>query len=107
MLKLNALRKTMKNPGHYDYIDRMIDFIQYAYEMNSETCDIVTYKNALKYNKDNSIIRGWETLCRSYYETSIVYINNAERFKEITDDLFERAKGLMSKENELKCPVKY
>ncbi len=107
MLKLNALRKTMKNPGHYDYIDRMMDFIQYAYEMKSEQCDTHLYNSALKYNNNHSIIRAWEILCRGYYETSILYINNAERFKEITDDLFERATGLMSKENELKCPVKY
>jgi hypothetical protein len=107
MLKLNALRKTMKSPGHYDYVDRMMDFIQYAYETKSESCDAYLYKNALKYNNNNSIIRGWETLCIKYYEASILYTNNSHRFKEITDGLFDRATGLMSKEKELKCPVKY
>jgi len=107
MLKLNALRKTMKNPGHYDYIDRMMDFIQYAYEMKCEQCDTNLYKYVLKYNNNNRIIREWETLCTKYYETSILYTNNSHRFKEITDGLFDRATVLMSKENELKCPVKY
>ena len=106
MLKLNALRKTMRNPAHYDYIDRMVDFIQYVYETKSEMCDLFLYKDAVKYKNSHSIIRGWETLCKLYYEASILHINNAERFKEITDDIFERATVFMGRENELKPWVK-
>lgn len=107
MLKLNALRKTMKNPAHYDYIDRMIDFIEYVYETKSEMCDLFLYKDAVKYNNSHSIIQGWERLCKLYYEASILYINNTSRFKEITEDIFERATVFMARENELKCRVKY
>ena len=107
MLKLNALRNTMKTPGHYDYIDRMIDFIEYVYEEKSESCNLILYKNAVKYYNRHSIIRAWEKLCKLYYETTILYINNAERFKKITEDIFDRATLLMGRENELKCPVKY
>jgi len=103
MLKLNALRKTMKNPDHYDYMDRMTDFIQYVYEAKSESCDLTLYKNAIRYKNSHSIIQGWQTLCTLYYETSILHINNAERFKEITDRLFDRATVFMGRENELKC----
>ena len=106
MLKLNALRKTMKNPCHYDYNDRMLDFIQYVYESKSELCDVILYKNAVKYKNSHSIIQGWQRLCTLYYEASILYINNAQRFKEITDRLFDRATIFMGRENELKCPVK-
>jgi hypothetical protein len=107
MLKLNALRKTMKIPCHYDYIDRMMDFIQYVYESKSELCDVILYKNAVKYKNSHSIIQGWQRLCTLYYEASILYINNSQRFKEITENIFERATVLMARENELKCPVKY
>jgi hypothetical protein len=107
MLKLNALRKTMKNPAHYDYMDRMIDFIEYVYETKSEMCDLFLYKDAVKYNNSHSIIQGWERLCKLYYEASILYINNTSRFKEITEDIFERATVFMARENELKCRVKY
>jgi len=107
MLKLNALRRTMKNPDHYDYTDRMIDFIQYVYEIKSEACDIFLYKDAVKYKNRHSIIKGWEKLCKLYYEATILHINNAQRFKEITEDIFERATLFMARENELKCPVKY
>jgi len=107
MLKLNALRKTMKTPTHYDYIVRMIDFIQYVYELKCELCDLILYKDAVKYKNSHSIIQGWETLCKLYYEATILHINNAQRFKEITEDIFERATVFMARENELKCPVKY
>jgi len=106
MLKLNALRKTMKNPDEYDYMDRMMDFIQYVYEAKSELCDVTLYKNAIRYKNGNSIVQGWQRLCTLYYESLILYTNNAERFKEINDRIFDRATVFMGRENELKFPVK-
>jgi len=106
MLKLNALRKTMKNPDEYDYMDRMMDFIQYVYEAKSELCDVTLYKNAIRYKNGNSIVQGWQRLCTLYYESLILYTNNAERFKEINDRIFDRATVFMGREYELKFPVK-
>lgn len=107
MLKLNALRKTMNNPGHYDYIDRMIDFIHFVYDAKSEFCREYIYRYTLQNNRNHNLVRSWEILCKRYYEATILHVNNVETLSKITEEIFERATIFIARENELKSLMNY
>ena len=102
MLRLHALRKTMGDPKHIDYIDRMTDFIQYAHDSEYEACDINTYKYALIYYSNHRLLKKWAILCRQFYESSILYSNNAEKLSDVNDIILNSAVLLFNRVRELK-----
>ena len=55
----------------------------------------------------DEIKKAYRKLARSYHPDVNPDPKMSEKFKEITEDIFERATVFMARENELKCPVKY
>jgi hypothetical protein len=92
-LKLNSLRRTFKEAKSYDYTERMLDFIEYAYNSESIDCSINAFKNALKNYPNHHLIKKWAVLCERYYEPDILYAGSQptiHRMKEdVLDDTFE------------------
>jgi hypothetical protein len=92
-LRLNSLRKTMKEANSYDYNERMADFINYCYTVESIDCPLACFKIAVKRYPNHHLIRKWAALCQKYYEADIIHSGNAEKIKymkdEVLDDTYE------------------
>lgn len=72
-IKLHAFRKTMSDPQHVDYIDRMLDFIEYVHEKYDVDCDTWAYKRMLANCPKNRLLKQWAALCKKFYEATILY----------------------------------
>jgi len=101
MLKLHAFRKTMVDPTHPDYVDRMADFIHYAHSSEGEYCDITTYKYALIHSSRNRLLNQWSKLCTKFYEASILYREDSDQFIAVRDSVFDCASVLFDRVKEL------
>jgi len=101
MLKINALRKTMSDTSHPDYMERMADFIQYVYDYESEPCNIEVYKYALLHSKRHRLLKVWAKLCTNFYEASILF-SDSDKFIAIRDNIFRCASLLFNRIKELR-----
>ena len=84
-LKLNALKATMKDPSAYDYVDRMTDFIHFAYESESIDCDTTAFRFAMREYPNHVILLKWRDLCYRYYSADILHSGNTARITQIKD----------------------
>jgi hypothetical protein len=107
ILKLNALSITMKTPSCYDYRDRMLDFIAYAYADSADTCNLYAFKYAMTHYPDDSLLKEWATLCYKYYESEILYINVPAVLATRKNSILNKTHRLIDKENTLvrRCPT--
>jgi hypothetical protein len=107
ILKLNALSITMKTPSCYDYRDRMLDFISYAYADSCDSCNLNAFKYAMTNYPNNSLLKEWATLCYKYYESEILYINVPAVLATRKTSILNKTHTLIDKENILlrRCPT--
>lgn len=102
VLKLHAFRKTMRNPLHIDYMDRMKDFIQYVYDYETVSCNMVVYNHALYYKRSHPLLKTWASLCTEYYEAHILYGETSDRFITARDRILDKAVELIDRDLELR-----
>jgi hypothetical protein len=102
VLKLNAFRKTMRNPLHIDYMERMKDFIQYVYDYESVSCNMTNYNYALYYKRSHPLLKKWARLCTEYYETHILYGETSDIFISARDRIIDKAVELIYRDSELR-----
>jgi hypothetical protein len=100
-LKLHAFRDTMKDIGHIDTQERMLDFIQYCYELESLDCAIPAFKYALQYFPKNKTICEWQKLCTSFYEAHILYSRMPQKLEEKKNAILDKTDTLLDKQAEL------
>jgi hypothetical protein len=100
-LKLHAFRATMKDIGHIDTQDRMLDFIQYCYELESVDCSIPAFKYALAYFPEHKTIREWQSLCKEFYEAHILYTRQPQKLEEHKNRVLDKTDALLDKQGEL------
>jgi len=101
MLKIHALRKTMSDTSHPDYMERMSDFIQYVYDCESEPCNISAYKYALLHYKNHRLLKTWAKLCTRFYEASILF-SDSDKFVAIRESTLSCASLLFNRIKELR-----
>ena len=102
ILKLHAFRKTMRNPLHIDYMDRMKDFIQYVYDYEAISCNMGMYNHALYYKRSHPLLKKWARLCTEYYEAHILYGETSDRFISARDRIIDNAVELIDRDLELR-----
>lgn len=100
-LKLHAFRATMKDISHIDTQDRMLDFIQYCYELESLDCAIPAFKYALAYFPEHKTIRQWQGLCKEFYEAHILYMRQPQKLEEHKNRVLDKTDDLLDKQAEL------
>ena len=98
MLKLAAFRKTMRDTSHEDYLDRMKDFIRFAYDSEFRPCNISAYGRALTHYKTNPMLKAWAALCTHYYEIQILYHETSDHFRIAEGIILDKASKLIEKE---------
>jgi len=101
-LKLNALSKTMKDPASYDYFDRMLDFIRYAYEEESLDFRSEIYSYTMTHYPSHPILKKWATLCYKYYEANIIYANTPTTLLMRKERILDATLDLINLEDNLK-----
>ena len=101
MLKIHALRKTMSDTSHPDYMERMADFIQYVYDYESEPCNIAAYKYALLHYKNHRLLKTWAKLCTGFYEASILF-SDSDKFIAVRESTMSCASLLFNRVKELR-----
>lgn len=101
-LQLHAFRQTMRDPTHIDYQERLIDFIEYAYDQESIDCYVQSYKYAMEHYSDHGILTTWAKLCTEFYEASIVYSKNTQKIHQIQEIILDKTTPLLPRQDELR-----
>jgi len=96
-LQLNALRKTMANRSHYDYRERMLDFIQFSHDHHHDDCDIVLFRKVLLEKPDHYLIKLWAKECTSFYETSLIHSKSNHRLIKIQQKILLNVENLITR----------
>ena len=100
ILRVNAMRAVLKNPNDIDYYDTVYDFIMLHHDHHSIDPEELTYKRFILSYPDDPIILLWRSLCRKWYEASILIEDTSERY-EALDTLYEKSKDLCMRQREL------
>lgn len=100
-LKLNALSKTMKDPALYDYVDRMIDFISFAYEEESADFRVNMYTYIMRNYPNHPLLKRWAALCYKFYEADILYHSAPALLTAAKDNILDSTVNLIHSENQL------
>ena len=100
-LKLNALSKVMKDPTCYDFRDRMIDFITFAYDQESLDCRINAYHYAISNFPKHPLLKRWADACYMFHEANILYANVPTVLNVKKDDILDYTLDLINCESQL------
>jgi hypothetical protein len=101
-IALHAYRTTMRDPSHIDYQERLIDFIEYAYDQEAIDCLTTTYVYCIKNFSTNPILQVWANLCFKFYEAPLLYGKNPQGLQTYQDALIEQTVALLPRQEELK-----
>lgn len=97
-LQLFAFRQTMKNLQHIDTQERMLDFIQTAYDNESVDFYKQAYVHAICKYPNNCLIKKWQQLCLKFYETEIAFYNNLDKKDQIQNKIWDETIKLLDKQ---------
>jgi len=100
ILRVNAMRSVLKNSNDIDYYDTVYDFIMLHHDHHSIDPKEVTYKRFILSYPDDPIILLWRSLCRKWYEASILIEDTGEKYDAL-DRLYEKSKDLCMRQTEL------
>ena len=100
-LKLNALSKVMKDPTCYDFRDRLIDFINFAYDQESLDCRINAYHYAISTYPKHPLLKRWADACFKFHEASILYASAPTILIGKKDDILDYTLDLINSESQL------
>ena len=101
-MQLHAYRITMRDTSHIDYKERMIDFIEYAYDQKATNCLITTYSYCLNNFPTNPILKVWGDLCFNFYEASMLYSSIPEKLHTYQSSIIVQTLPLLQKQEELR-----
>lgn len=101
-IQLHAYRHTMRNRSHEDYKERMLDFIQYAYDQEAIDCLVTSYAYALQHFPENPIMVLWSHICFKFYEAPLLYYKNPQGLQTFQDALLNQTIPLLTRQKELR-----
>jgi hypothetical protein len=101
-LQLHAFRQTMRDPTHMDYQERLLDFIEYAYDQESIDCFSQTYDYCIKNYAEHELLTTWAKICTEFYEIGMIYRNNPQKVHDLQDAALSKTVGLLPRQDELK-----
>ena len=97
-LQLFAFRKTMKDLNHVDTYEKILDFIQVAYNNEAVDCYTQAYSHALRNYHNNELVRRWQHLCLKFYEAEIAFYNNLDKKELIQNKIWDETIRLLDKQ---------
>jgi hypothetical protein len=100
-LQLHAFKTTMRDMTHNDTHDRILDFIEYAYDQESIDCSTATYKWSLLHHPTHRILLKWRDLCEEFYEASILWCRTPNKCSQVQGTVLDRTVELLDQQREL------
>jgi hypothetical protein len=100
-LKLNSLRRTFKEAKSYDYTEKLLDFIEYSYHIESVTCSLISFQYALDTYPNHHIIRKWALLCEKYHSAEILHAGNPEKITKVKNAVLDDTSDILQLQREL------
>ena len=101
-LLMNAHRTTMHDTSSIDYKEKLLEFIEMAYEERGMECFKTSYYHALNKYPENSLLKSWAILARDYYELDIIYRNMHATCNYKKKIIMDKTRGLLSRQYELR-----
>jgi len=100
-LKLNSLRKTLREGNSFDYRERMMDFIEHCYSVESLDCSVHSFINALSKYPNHRLIKHWARLCEKYYESEIIHSGNPDKITLIKETVLDETYDILHLQREI------
>ncbi len=100
-LQLHAFKTTMRDMTHIDTHERILDFIEYAYDQESIDCSTTTYRWSLLHHPTHRILLKWRDLCQEFYEASILWCRTPNKCSQIQGAVLDRTVELLDQQREL------
>ncbi len=100
-LQLRAFQVTMKDRSHEDTQERVIDFIQYAYDQEAIDCSVVSFKYAFRRFRDHPLIIEWCRLCEEYYTAAILYHRSPSVCAQMQSSVLDKTNTLLHRQVEI------
>ncbi len=85
----------------YDSKERLLDFIDLAYELENIRCFLLKYKNLLNISPEHLHLQRWRNLCIRYYEAEIRHENNYDKKREIQNKIWDETIPLIREQKEV------
>ena len=89
LLKLNALKNTMKDQKSYYYRERLVDFITFCYSEEIVACSLAPFNYCISNYPNHPQLCRWAKLCHEFYEAEILYSNDTDRLLKIKDYILD------------------
>lgn len=100
-LRVNSLRKTLREANSFDYRERMIDFIEHCYSVESADCSVHSFIHALSKYPNHRLIKQWARLCEKYYECEIIHAGNPDKITLIKETVLDETYDLLHLQREI------
>jgi hypothetical protein len=101
LIKLNALRKTMRNRDSYEYREKLLDFITFCYSEEILACSVSPFNHCLINYPNHPQLCRWAKLCQEFYEAEILYSNDSDQLLKIKDYIFDLSVKLINTDSSI------
>jgi hypothetical protein len=100
-LSLYALRKTFDDISFYETCEKMLDFIEMAFDRQNTEVNIDAYENAIKRFPHLDQLHKWKHFALKYYELEIKYADFDTARAKAHDKLFIQTIPLLQQQKEI------
>lgn len=100
-LSLHALRESFKEITYYETREKMLDFIEIAFDRQAAEVNIEAYEWALKHLPNTEQLHKWKHLCLKYHEFEVKYAIDDEARKKAQDKVFVQTFPLLHQQTEI------
>lgn len=100
-LELYALRKIMQDLSTIDAYERLLDFIEEAYEKRGKRFQYNPYEYVVHHHNTIELIQRWKTLCQRYYEIEIIHKVSPDIKMRLQNRIWNYTYALIDREKEV------
>lgn len=105
-LAIHALRKTFEDITFYETKEKILDFIEIAFDRQGIDMNINEYAFVLNHFPQSEQLHKWKHFCEKYHEIEIKYANFDTARIKAQDKIFVQAFPLLHKRHEIKQIVR-
>ncbi len=105
-LAIHALRKTFEDITFYETKEKMLDFIELAFERQGIDVNMDEYEFVINRFPNTEQLQKWKHLCEKYHEFEIKYADFDTARAKAHDKLFVQTYPLLHQQEEIKIIVR-
>ncbi len=100
-LAIHALRKTFEDIHYYETQEKMLDFIEMAFDRQGAEVNSDAYEFVIKRFSQTEQLQKWKQLCLKYHEFEIKYADFDTQRQKAQDKLFVQTYPLLHQQDEI------